>query len=94
MEGTRLYLARAANSLADPIAGGTAWRASRGDTLSLIPLSPAVQGVTTHGLRYPLNDELLLLGPGRGLSNVMTEPVAQVDVRSGLLLAVHTPGRA
>ncbi len=65
-----------------------------GDTLSLIPLSPAVQGVTTHGLRYPLNDELLLLGPGRGLSNVMTEPVAQVDVRSGLLLAVHTPGRA
>ncbi|GAB4475770.1 MAG: thiamine diphosphokinase [Anaerolineae bacterium] len=69
-------------------------RGRPGDTLSLIPLGAAVEGITTNGLRYPLKDEALLLGPARGLSNVLTEPSAQVDVRNGLLLAVHTPGRA
>jgi thiamine pyrophosphokinase len=65
-----------------------------GDTLSLIPLGGAAVGVTTHRLAYPLNDETLPIGPARGVSNVFEESSARVDLREGLLLAVHTPGHA
>jgi thiamine pyrophosphokinase len=65
-----------------------------GDTLSLIPLGGAAVGVTTHRLAYPLHDETLPIGPARGVSNVFEAASARVDLRAGLLLAVHTPGRA
>jgi thiamine pyrophosphokinase len=65
-----------------------------GDTLSLIPLGGDAQGVKTHHLEYPLRDETLLFGPARGVSNVFEGPTARVELREGLLLAVHTPGRA
>ena len=65
-----------------------------GDTLSLIPLGGDATGVTTRNLEYPLSDETLIFGPARGVSNVMTAPAARVDLREGMLLAVHTPGRA
>jgi thiamine pyrophosphokinase len=65
-----------------------------GDTLSLIPLGGAAEGVTTQGLAYPLKDETLAFGPARGVSNVMAGDSASVRVAEGLLLAVHTLGRA
>jgi len=65
-----------------------------GDTLSLIPLDGYASGVTTKGLKYPLKDEGLPLGSTRGLSNVMDGPLAHVGLAQGLLLVVHTPGRA
>jgi thiamine pyrophosphokinase len=65
-----------------------------GDTLSLIPLGGDAQGVSTHRLAYPLIDETLVFGPARGVSNVFEDDRARVDLREGLLLAVHTPGRA
>jgi len=63
-----------------------------GDTLSLIPLEGDAEGITTHELYYPLNDENLTFGPARGVSNVLTASIARVELRSGTLLAVHTPG--
>ena len=60
-----------------------------GDVVSLIPLGGDVEGIVTEGLLYPLRDEPLLSGPARGVSNVMTEPVARVSLRSGALLIVH-----
>jgi thiamine pyrophosphokinase len=65
-----------------------------GDTLSLIPLGGDAHSVTTDGLAYALEDETLVFGPARGVSNILTAPQAHVALRSGLLLAVHTPGRA
>ena len=65
-----------------------------GDTLSLIPLQGDAEGVTTEGLTYPLRDETLCLGQTRGMSNVLGTPCARIRLRTGLLLAVHTPGRA
>lgn len=65
-----------------------------GDTISLIPLNGTVRGVTTDALYYPLNDEDLYFGPARGVSNVMTTERAAVTVRAGVLLVVHTIGRA
>jgi len=65
-----------------------------GDTVSLLPLNGTVFGVKTEGLYYPLRGEDLYFGPARGVSNVMTHDRAVIHVRSGVLLIVHTVGRA
>ncbi len=68
-----------------------------GDLVSLIPLSPAVEGITTVGLRYPLRDEPLVRGATRGISNVVVStPAGLAGVGAGDLLLVHTrtPRRA
>jgi len=65
-----------------------------GDTLSLLPLAGTASGVTTERLQYPLKDATLTIGPARGISNILEEPGVRVNVSEGLLLAVHTPGRA
>ena len=62
-----------------------------GDLLSLIPLGGDVPRVLTHGLEYPLRNETLSFGPARGVSNMLTGRTARVELRAGLLLAVHTP---
>jgi thiamine pyrophosphokinase len=64
-----------------------------GDLISLLPLGPGVDGVTTRGLAYPLVDEPVPEGRSRGLSNVRTTPDAAVVVRHGLLLVVESPAR-
>jgi thiamine pyrophosphokinase len=64
-----------------------------GGLVSLLPHGGDVTGITTHGLRYPLLDEPLVVGPARGLSNVRTSPDAWVRVRAGRLLVIETaPG--
>ena len=62
-----------------------------GDTVSLIPLAGHASGVTTEGLKYPLQEAVLTFGPARGISNALVEPPARVRLWDGLLLAVHTP---
>jgi thiamine pyrophosphokinase len=64
-----------------------------GDTISLIPISGDVR-VSTQGMKYPLRDETLHFGPARGISNVMEGMKAHVSIAEGVLLAVHTEGRA
>ncbi len=63
-----------------------------GETVSLIPLTERVEGIVTSGLRYPLQDETLYLGTGRGVSNVLQADDAQVTLRAGVLLVVHWCG--
>ena len=74
--------------------GFHALRGEGGDTISLIPLNGRVAGITTAGLRYALADESLEFGPARGISNVMLGGRAEIAFRAGLLLLVHTRGRA
>ena len=74
--------------------GETVIEGTKGDTISLIPLGGAAQGIRTENLYYPLQDEPLLFGPARGISNVMESGRARVTFRQGLLLVVHTLGRA
>lgn len=73
--------------------GGHAILGRPGDTISLIPLGDA-EGISTRALQYPLADETLRQGPARGISNVMLRERAAVDFRGGLLLLIHTRGRA
>jgi thiamine pyrophosphokinase len=65
-----------------------------GDTVSLIPLQGNVYGIITTGLKYPLRHETLYFGPARGVSNAMVAPEATVSVANGVLLVVHTVGKA
>lgn len=60
-----------------------------GDSLSLLPVGGDVQGVTTEGLEYPLLDETLHQGRGRGVSNTLLAPEARVWFDKGLLMVVH-----
>ncbi len=66
----------------------------RGDIVSLLPLTPTVEGVTTDGLHYPLAGEPLLQGSSRGLSNVMEADRAAIRTRAGRLAVIHAPGAA
>src|SRR4051812_7298527 len=61
-----------------------------GALVSLLPHDGDARGITTRGLRYPLDDEPLLVGPARGLSNVRTTPDASVTLREGRLLVIET----
>ncbi|MCY4019347.1 MAG: thiamine diphosphokinase [Chloroflexi bacterium] len=65
-----------------------------GDTVSLIPLGGKAGGISASGLKYPLRDEALEFGPARGISNVMLCDSASLVFHSGLLLVIHTRGRA
>lgn len=65
-------------------------RGAAGDLLTLLPLGADAVGVTTRGLAYPLQDETLFLGRGRGVSNVFLAEEAEIALRRGMLLIVHT----
>lgn len=60
-----------------------------GDVVSIIPIGGPAVGVTTTGLRWPLSDDRLDFGTGRGISNEMTVSVAEVSLRSGCALVVQ-----
>lgn len=55
----------------------------KGDIVSIIPITGDLCGVTTHGLDYPLNDETLVFGESRGVSNVMTSNKCRINIKSG-----------
>ena len=64
-----------------------------GDTLSLVPIGGDVLVQETSGLRWPLSNELLAVGPALGISNEMTGSLAMIIVDSGTLLCIHTDHR-
>lgn len=61
-----------------------------GDVVSLLPLSPTVQGVTYRGLRYSLENAELSFGTTQAISNELIEPNASISIRQGIALVVRT----
>ena len=62
----------------------------KGDTVSLLPLLSPVMGIRTKGLKFPLKDEILFPERSRGVSNEMDSDKAEVSMKSGVLLCIHT----
>jgi thiamine pyrophosphokinase len=69
-----------------------------GDIVSLIPVGGDAQGITTHGLEYPLFSETLRLGSTRGISNVLLGETsaagkARISLNTGLMICavIHQP---
>ncbi len=60
-----------------------------GDLLSLVPISEVVEGVSTRGLRWQLDQAVLLQGNTRSVSNELLTDSAQVKIDMGKLLLVH-----
>ena len=61
-----------------------------GDIISLLPLSEQVTGITTRGLKYPLDEGTLSQGESRGVSNEFLGPVVSVRVGTGYLLVIRS----
>jgi thiamine pyrophosphokinase len=61
-----------------------------GDYVSLLPLTESVTGVTTSGLRYPLDEAALEQGSTRGLSNELIAESCSIRTATGRLAVVHT----
>lgn len=61
-----------------------------GDLLSLFPIIGDAIGVRTTNLYYPLHTETLRFGKPRGVSNTLIEEQAEVSLKDGMLLLVHT----
>lgn len=63
-----------------------------GSRVSLLAVGSAAGGVTTLGLRWPLDTERLEAGSTRGLGNVVDAPPAEVRLADGRLLVIETIG--
>jgi len=60
-----------------------------GDTVSLLPLTPTVGGVSTRGLRWALNEATLYFGRTLTISNELISERANVHVETGRMLVIH-----
>lgn len=63
-------------------------KCSIGDTLSLVPLTTKVTGVTTTGLKYPLEDYTMSIGRSLGVSNEVIGENPSVTITKGYLIVV------
>lgn len=59
-----------------------------GTFVSIIPLSSGVSGVTTKGLKYPLEDAALSQGNTLGISNEIVSERVMISVKEGVLLII------
>ncbi len=60
-----------------------------GAYLSLVPLTPAVTGVTVTGVHWPLEGATLRWGESLGISNRVVDAAARVSVGAGCLLVIQ-----
>jgi thiamine pyrophosphokinase len=68
------------------------FEAGKGDVVSLLPLNRC-EGVSTTGLRYPLEGEILELGVREGTSNIVVSSPVSIKVKKGHLLLFKLFGR-
>lgn len=61
-----------------------------GTYVSLVPYSQEVTGVTLTGFQYPLKDATLTLGISLGVSNVILEETARIDLDTGYLFVIES----
>ncbi len=65
---------------------------SPGELVSLLAMHGPAHGVSTRGLRFPLDEATLPVGSSLGVSNVFTGARATVTVSDGVLVAVQPGG--
>ena len=60
--------------------------AATGTPAALLALTPAASGIFSNGVRWPLENGTLELHKSRGVSNIITHPPWQLNLRTGALL--------
>ena len=78
-------------ALVHVVRGDRSLTGSPQEVISLFAVGGPATGVTTRGLRWALDDDELLPGSTRGLSNAFTEDRAAIQVRNGVVIAIR-PG--
>ena len=63
-------------------------KGKKGETLSLLPLDSKVLGVTLKGFYYPLEDADVNIGTTLTVSNVITEDIAEIKIKEGVILVI------
>jgi thiamine pyrophosphokinase len=63
---------------------------TKGDTVSLLPLSSDVRGITLDGFEYPLTGAVMEVGVPYGISNRLTGARGTISVEEGYLLVILT----
>ncbi|MEA1971404.1 MAG: thiamine diphosphokinase [Thermodesulfobacteriota bacterium] len=63
-----------------------------GETVSLLPMSSDVRGITLEGFMYPLSDGLMEIGKPYGVSNKLAGTRGTISVKSGYLLIIRQFG--
>jgi thiamine pyrophosphokinase len=61
----------------------------KGQTVSLLPLSSEVTGITLEGFEYPLSDGTMKLGRPYGISNRLMSEKGMISIQSGYLLVIR-----
>ena len=64
-------------------------RGEIGQTVSLLPLSDKVTGITLSGFEYPLNNGVMEMGKPYGISNRLTAAEGIISVKTGHLLVIR-----
>lgn len=65
---------------------------SAGEVVSILPLTPVLDGLTIEGLKYPLKDAVIRMGDSRTISNEFeASGTAQIRLRSGMAMVVQVP---
>ena len=62
----------------------------KGDIISIIPFGQDLTGISTSGLDYPLDNENLIFGESRGVSNIMTSNKCTVNIQGGVGLIIKS----
>lgn len=65
----------------------------KGETISLLPLSSQVTGITLTGFEYPLFQGKMEIGEPYGISNRFMDEKGTISVESGYLLVIRNFGR-
>ncbi|MEW6333263.1 MAG: thiamine diphosphokinase [Thermodesulfobacteriota bacterium] len=71
------------------VTGRTVIEGQAGQTISLLPFTEQVTGVTLTGFQYPLTKAVMTVGHPCGVSNVLEAGRGVVEVETGCLLAVR-----
>lgn len=61
----------------------------KGKTVSLVALTPEVTGITLSGFLYSLQENTLIMGESRGISNMINDDRAVISIKKGKLLVVN-----
>ncbi len=70
------------------ITGQTTIKRGMGDNISFVPITPFVEGVTTEGLLYNLNNKTVKQGDTLTISNEFRSHEAKVKLTRGRLLVI------
>ncbi len=59
-----------------------------GQNCSIMPITLELEGVTTKGLKYSLNNESVYLGQSRTVSNLVLDDVAEITISKGVAFVI------